>query len=256
MKTPGKQRLAKFLLKRHLSKTGLQVQDRSGCIFTLPNIQEPVGFSLYVHGVYEPATIRCIESLLEGGGTFLDIGANIGSITIPVAKRLGDKVRIISAEPSPSVYRFLPENLQSNQINNVTVESCALSDHEGSLDFYVPPQTHFGMGSASPQFGVEPIRVRATTLDQLIHQHAVPSVHVIKMDVEGHTSSHPPVVIFEFCDWAEVRSAHGRAGVSQEILRSWGYRIWTLKNFLKGGSPLREILKSGSTMFVARRGLD
>ncbi len=63
----------------------------------------------------------------------------------------------------------------------------------------------------------------------------------------------PPLVVFEFCDWAEARVPKACVGEAQRLLFSYGYSIWQLTDFLRGGRPLREPLENNSAMLVASR---
>ena len=62
-----------------------------------------------------------------------------------------------------------------------------------------------------------------------------------------------PLVLFEFCDWAEARVPNARIGDAQRLLLDYGYSIWQLTDFLKGRHPLREPLDIGYAMLVACR---
>jgi len=91
----GNRRVSKDLLgSKILQKTDLTVKGKFGCTYILRNIQETIGFEIYINGIYEQETIDFILSRLTGtDGVFLDIGANIGAITIPVCKRYAWKQR-------------------------------------------------------------------------------------------------------------------------------------------------------------------
>ena len=88
---------------------------------------------------------------------------------------------------------------------------------------------------------------------------------VIKVDVEGHelavfrggqklfARNPSPVLVFEFCDWAERRFPNAYPGQAQEFLMSLGYRIWRLQDYLNCDRPLEVPLTRGSAMLVAER---
>jgi hypothetical protein len=56
--------------------------------------------------------IRYLLQVLAGGGTYVDIGANVGALTLPIAKLSG--VRVIAVEPGPLALQRLRFNLQAN----------------------------------------------------------------------------------------------------------------------------------------------
>ena len=67
------------------------------------------------------------------GETALDIGANIGSYTIPMAKRFRD---VTAFEPSRAHNRVLRLNIKLNNLRNVHVYEVALSDVTGTMPLY------------------------------------------------------------------------------------------------------------------------
>ncbi len=64
--------------------------------YTVPNLIENVSFELFVNGTYEPEIIEYICSSLPQNGVFIDVGANIGTVSIALAK----------ARPDVEVYAF------------------------------------------------------------------------------------------------------------------------------------------------------
>jgi FkbM family methyltransferase len=73
----------------------------------------------------------------HGGGTYLDIGANIGLTAIPVARNAG--VRCLAFEPEPANFRYLRRNVVHNCGANVELFSLALFDRRGRLPLQLSP---------------------------------------------------------------------------------------------------------------------
>src|SRR5215831_14995451 len=97
--TPGKARLARRLLGQSLGARDVRISGRHGVEFITPSLQESVGFYLLVDGVYESELLNFILSKLQTGSVFIDVGANIGSFTLPVGKSLDTGGRVIAIEP-------------------------------------------------------------------------------------------------------------------------------------------------------------
>jgi hypothetical protein len=51
----------------------------------LPSLEEPVSVNLFGFGVHEPDTLRVILKYLRPAGVFVDVGANVGALALPVA---------------------------------------------------------------------------------------------------------------------------------------------------------------------------
>lgn len=84
---------------------------------------------------WRPAFAHFFEDFFGGSerGIFLDIGANIGLTTIPIARNAA--IRCFGFEPDPVNFRHLRNNVQVNcPAANVQLFNLALFDSAGSLD--------------------------------------------------------------------------------------------------------------------------
>lgn len=259
----GKYRLARFILGKSLRHKNVNLTDDNGCQYTIPSLQEPVGFGLLVDGVYEPDSIQLMLQKLPENAVFLDIGANIGVFTITAAQFLKQNGRVIAVEASPKIFPYLRQNIKANGFNNVKIlELAATEQDNATVLFYEAPMDKFGMGSLGPQFDNYPIEVKTKTIDSILQDEKIDKVDFMKIDVEGYEASvfqgaekllnspNAPIILFEFCDWAEARKPGGKVGDSQRVLIDFGYTIWRLTDFIKGGKPLDMILEIGSDMLV------
>ena len=264
---PGKMRLAKWLLNSSLQDRDTEIRDKYGCVYKVPSLHESMAFHILVNGIYEPDVMKFLFGYLKKNSTFIDIGANVGFFSISIAKEVVTEGSVLSIEPSPTIFPYLRENVQLNNIFNISIKNFALGSFTNQLPFYDAPVDHFGMGSFSPQFHNNPIPVSVITLDDLFKAEQITRADVIKVDVEGYesavfqgakrtlSSDNSPIIIFEFCDWAEKRIPGQKIGDSQKILRELGYKIWLLKDFLYNKNPLSEIIIDGYEMLVAIQGL-
>ena len=115
-----------------------------------------------------------------------------------------------------------------------------------SLRFIARRLQNSAWGPLVPQFGAEPVILAQRPLDAILDELAIERVDVVKLDIEGAevgalqglirrlTSGGPPVIVFEFADWAETRIAGQTAGSAQEFLFSLGYSLFRL---VRGGGP-------------------
>ena len=263
--TPGKARLARAALNNSLDTRDVQLRDQFGNLFFLPSLREPIAFHLLIDGVYEPETIDFVLNYLKPGLNFVDVGANVGAFTVPAAKKVSPSGRVLSIEPSPTIFSYLETNVRENGLSNVYLKQCAIFNQDANLPFYEAPTDHFGMGSLAPQFSSKPTAVAGKTLDHMLSEEGIEHVDLLKVDVEGFefhvfqgarkllTSEKPPLIVFELCDWAEARVLEGKVGDAQQVLKEWGYQIWSLSDFLRNKRSLSNIITKGSVMLVARK---
>ncbi|WP_424099159.1 FkbM family methyltransferase [Moorena producens] len=263
MGLPGKSRLARYLLGQSLETQNRLLTAQDGSNYIAPSLREPIAFHLLIDGVYEKPSIDIVLKHLSPDGVFLDVGANIGVFSITAARLLQNSGKVIAIEASPQIFSYLKKNINYNQLSNIQAVQIAITDLDNAVvDFYEPPSDHFGMGSIARQFHRDPIHIKTKTVDTLLAEKSINSVSVMKVDVEGYEaavfrgsqsllhSSHPPIILFEFCDWAEARVPEAKVGDAQRVLTEAGYQIWRLSSFMSGGKPLNKILDSGSEMLV------
>jgi FkbM family methyltransferase len=145
------------------------------------------------YGGYE--LVLLLQRLLSVGDIVMDVGANIGYISMNAAKLVGDSGRVFSFEPSDSSYRHLCENIDLNGISNIVPRQVAISDRTGTATFNVA--TDAGLSRldnlASNDFGLvlaHRTKVEVDTLDNIWSTEAAGSkVKLIKLDIEGHEMS-------------------------------------------------------------------
>jgi FkbM family methyltransferase len=88
-------------------------------------------------GYWEPHLMSIMKSRLPSNAICMDIGANIGIMTLIMGDLCSDG-GVFAVEPSSRNLVFLKENLQFNQISNVTVLQYALWDRPCDMDlFYI-----------------------------------------------------------------------------------------------------------------------
>ena len=235
----GKPRLARLLLGNRINKIkDLLVKGKYGCTFKIPNIIENVGFDIYVDGVFEKKTIELIMQKLPPGGVLVDMGANIGSISLPVCKQRPD-VKAICIEAAERVYGYLDFNVKLNELTNCTIINKALTDYDGAIVNFFSLDEKFGKESLSSVFTKDAKQVETIRLDTLLRQHEIVEVDFIKADIEGYeyhafkgaakllSAEKAPDILFEFVDWAEDAAHHCKAGDAQQLLLKYGYTLYT-----------------------------
>lgn len=164
---------------------------RRGIVWQL-DLGEGIDFAIYLLGAFEAATQRDYRRLLKPGATVLDIGANIGAHTLPLAKLVGDHGHVFAFEPTAFAFNKLQANIALNPTlaARITAEQIALGD---AADAPLP-----GMIAASwplstsderdPLHGgraMSTVGARATALDAYVEASGVSRLDFIKLDVDG-----------------------------------------------------------------------
>jgi FkbM family methyltransferase len=261
----GKQRMANLILKGKLaSEKNIWIKGRYDCEYLLPNLRENISRDIYLNGVYEAETIRFLAKMIPPNGNFLDLGANIGAITIPLNRRRKD-IHTIAVEASPRVYDYLAQNIERNGLGRIQLVNKALYYEDGvELDFY-SPEEKFGKGSLSPVFTDRSEKTVTIKVDTLLKELNMRSVDMIKIDVEGYehqvfkgapdllASSTAPDILFEFVDWAEGIAQGKDVGAEQELLLQHGYKIYYFSEKKEALTATTGIVRSGEHLLFATK---
>ncbi|MBD0272472.1 MAG: FkbM family methyltransferase, partial [Acetobacteraceae bacterium] len=72
--------------------------------------------AMYERGVLEPGTRAVLSALLPPGGTFLDVGAHVGTMTVMGAHRVGEGGRVFAVEPLPRLAALLRRSMALNDL--------------------------------------------------------------------------------------------------------------------------------------------
>lgn len=259
----GKRRLARFLFPNQFQQEGdMIVMGKHNIQYCLPNIRENVGMDIYVNGIYEPEVVNFLKSELPQNGVYFDLGANIGSILIPLCKLRKD-VLGVGVEASPWVFNYLKRNCELNEMANVRILNNALYDKDDELlDFY-SPRDKYGKGSFSSLFSTDAVKVVTRRVDTLMSMLNIQNVDIIKIDVEGYEClvfkgaqkllqhSAAPDIIFEFVDWAESQALGLKAGDAQQFLLDLGYDLFIIDR--EGIKKSNSILYQGAYNLLASK---
>ena len=163
----------------------------------------PDDFGLFFHYIerrmWSSGTVATICTLFDrlGGGTFVDIGANIGLTAVPVAMLPGTKV--IAIEADPDNYALLCSNLRRNGCEtNASALHVAVGSEPGTFALVRNPTNSGdrrvrGPGQPSQDYegGWESVEVVVRTLDDIMQQIsgvaavAESGAMVAKMDIQG-----------------------------------------------------------------------
>jgi len=135
----------------------------------------------------ERGEMAFMREALKDGGVFVDIGANIGAVCIPLAINASN-VRVIAVEPNPVNAERLRYNASINGLENVEVMCCAAGP-EGTLTLRSPGRYNSGQLSARPHIGKVRQDISMTVpckpLSQILRECGASSVRLLKIDVEG-----------------------------------------------------------------------
>jgi FkbM family methyltransferase len=176
----GQPRIAHKMHHRWLADETRPRRARVGAAMVTLDLRDLIQAEAYLLGVYERELVRFISRELAHGGSFVDVGANIGLITLPVAAG-NRQVRAIAFEPHPGNAAKLRANVAANPGLDVEVREVALGSESGQIYLTSDDAAQTGWFRASRD--PHGIPVRMESLDRELS--AALRIDVMKLDAEG-----------------------------------------------------------------------
>jgi FkbM family methyltransferase len=130
----------------------------------------------------EGRMLRRLLRFLRAGDMFFDVGANIGTVTIPVAAT--GLAECLSFEPEPRNAARLAENAALNGLDNVMVVEAAMWSAGGTVGLSAGGPVGTGTHTVVERQGEGVTSIPATTIDAFRARGGRPP-DVVKVDVEG-----------------------------------------------------------------------
>jgi FkbM family methyltransferase len=144
----------------------------------------------YWLGTYEPELQRAVQELVEPGMVAYDVGANIGYISLLLARQVGEQGRVFAFEALPENLERLEANLRRSRMHSrVSLCAGAVIDSPRPVRFLIGPSG--GMGKAEGSAGREEVHypgkvnVTGLSLDDFVYTQDNPAPQILKMDIEG-----------------------------------------------------------------------
>ena len=139
----GKPFLVRNFSRRTLPTTGSFVTTLYGGGTISLNCREVLGSTTLAYGRFEPGEQAFLSKHVSLGATVLDVGAHVGIFTVLLARRVGAAGRVLAFEPLLDNLRRLRENIQLNDLHNVTIFPFAVGHHEGEIKLHWLTTVHF-----------------------------------------------------------------------------------------------------------------
>lgn len=172
---------------RILLEAGHQRLVRARHGYVLYNVNDTViGRSVEVYGEYFESEVSVFRHFVTAGDVALDIGANIGTHTLALARLVGPQGLVFAFEPQRIVFQTLCANMALNSLDNVHCINAVVGESSGTLRLSDPDPhvaNNFGgvqvaMISGAP----EAAPVERVVLDDFLNTGRL---KLIKIDVEG-----------------------------------------------------------------------
>jgi FkbM family methyltransferase len=192
----------------------------------------------YWLGTYEPELQDAVREWIQPGAVIYDVGANIGYVSLLLAKAAGETAKVYAFEALPENAERWCKNMALNQLEaHLSLFAGAVTQETGPVRFLV--NASGGMGKAAGSAGrqdkyMSEVNVPGISLDDFVYEQGNPSPQVVKMDIEGGEvlalpgmkrvlAQARPLLLLEL---------HGPESnrLAWETLKSAGYRLFWMRH--------------------------
>ena len=137
--------------------------------------------SILASGWWETDNLTVLNKYLSADSICLDIGANIGALTIPMANIAN---HVYAFEPGPQIFGMLNTNIIDNNIKNVTLINAAISNKKDTVYFHHNRSNVGGSYVTANEDAHSTSAVPAIRLDTWAKDN-LDRLDFIKCDIEG-----------------------------------------------------------------------
>src|ERR1044072_7979213 len=220
--------------------------------FTLTNGEE-IEFANWLNPLVKPKEITLHEmnffrQYIPEGSLAIDIGANIGDLTVSMAMAAGADGLVLALDPNPHVFRVLEANaaLKRGKANIVPLQFAATE--EETQFYFASSDASMGNGGLitdlnDNRHGKYKLKdpIRGVNLGKYLQEHYMnwlPKLSLIKVDVEGLDyyvlrslepllEKYHPVIITEVFHDISVEMRED----TFKLLKKYGYKLQDLGDF-------------------------
>lgn len=151
-----------------------------------PIQDEGIDRPIFYRGTYENGTMKIMNDVLKKGETFIDIGANIGLMSLHASRIIGNRGEVLSFEPLSDTYNILLQNIALNKANNIKAKNIAIGSTNGMVEIFNGTDLNRGTSSLiKTNQGQSSRKVPIKRLDTYLDKNPIDSITCIKIDVEG-----------------------------------------------------------------------
>jgi FkbM family methyltransferase len=214
-----------------------------------------ISAAMYCDRSFRSEDLAVIKQVVRTGDLVIDVGANVGTIAMLAASRVGPSGQVIAIEANPRVFAYLGSNLELNGMSWVETINAACSNQ--SCRLHISDQRLDDMNHISSK-GPE---IPAITLDSLkISRRA----RLLKIDTEGYDLHvlegaesllhRTDYVLTECSEWNLNR--YGRTSAELlGFLRRYGFDLYRIVEYAGTILPIVDYDgRAGGNILAARAG--
>jgi FkbM family methyltransferase len=134
---------------------------------------------------YNLEELDFLRAHTPAGGVFVDVGANVGTYAMVLARHVGTSGKVIAVEPHPVTHARLAFNHTASGFTQVSLVAAAAGPTDGELMIETDGENLGASHIVSGKPAGHAIRVPSLRLERILGDAGVTHVDALKIDVEG-----------------------------------------------------------------------
>ncbi|MDQ5957612.1 MAG: hypothetical protein QG614_587 [Patescibacteria group bacterium] len=194
---------------------------------------------IFLAGVYEPHFLSVIKEHLKEGGTYVDIGSNIGQHALFSSVVVGNTGKVIAFEPVKRIYEQFLKSVDINNFKNIILYNNGCGERVENLPIY---SSNENAGASSVLSSDNKQKIGDIDIivpdDILIKED---KISLIKIDVEGFElevlqglkntiSKFKPIIFIEYSPYYYRMKDANKGKEIIQFLKSFNYNIFDIEN--------------------------
>lgn len=149
--------------------------------FTIRFFPTSISTTLWFDKSYSDDDYKTISKFIKKGANFVDVGANIGHLSLFAKTCVGKEGTVVAIEGNSKIFRFLKENIK---INNFEIDTYLNLIGNKEKKVSIQNRKADDMNQVIENFSENDNKINMVTLDSICKN--LETIELLKIDVEGY----------------------------------------------------------------------
>jgi FkbM family methyltransferase len=169
----------------NLLRTGPVDVQYQGAAFRLHHQMSATERGALLNADYNREELDFLRTHVPAGGTFVDLGANVGTYALVLARHVGADGKVIAVEPHPVIHARLAFNRNASSADQLKLVAAAVGPADGELLIETDGDNLGASHVVSGAPSESAIKVASMRLMRILDEAGIARVDALKVDIEG-----------------------------------------------------------------------